>query len=263
MTTQRVVAVANQKGGVGKTTTVMNLAAALAAYEQDVLVIDLDPQSNCTSGLGRGESDGASSYEVLEGLVPLAEAVVSTRFPHLDLVPSRRDLVGAEVELLGDPRRAERLRMALAASRPRHPWVFVDCPPSLGILTLNALAAADAVFIPVQCEYFALEGVSELMRTVERVRAAWNPNLTVDGVVLTLYDERLSLAQQVVSEVRAFFGGVVFDTVIPRNVRLAEAPSFGKTILEYDIRSRGAVAYLHLAEELLRRRGGHEAVGVG
>ena len=263
VTTQRVVAVTNQKGGVGKTTTVINLAAALAAHEQGVLIIDLDPQSNCTSGLGSQAASGSSSYEVLEGLTPLSRAVVSTRFPHLDLVPARRDLVGAEVELLADPQRAQRLRMALAASRPRHPWVFVDCPPSLGILTLNALVAADAVFIPIQCEYFALEGVSELMRTVERVRAVWNPGLEVDGVLLTLYDERLSLAQQVVAEVRSFFGATVFDTVIPRNVSLAEAPSFGKTILEYDLRSRGAQAYLQLASELLGRRGMHEAVRVG
>jgi len=259
---QRVVAVANQKGGVGKTTTVMNLGAALAAYEQSVLALDLDPQSNCTSGLG-WEGNGATSYEVLEGLVPLREATVSTRLPGLDLLPSRRDLVGAEVELLADPRRGERLRDALASSPTDHQWVLIDCPPSLGILTINALAAADSVLIPIQCEYFALEGVSELMRTLERVRAAWNPGLEIEGVVLTLYDERLSLAQQVVAEVQKFFGPAVYDTIVPRNVRLAEAPSFGKTILEYDIRSRGAVAYLHLAEELLRRRGGHEAVGVG
>ena len=262
MTRQRVIAVANQKGGVGKTTTVINLGAGLAALEQDVLLIDLDPQANCTSGIGC-DTNGVSSYELLEGRVRLAEAVVHTRFPHLDLVPSRRDLVGAEVELVRDERAAERLRQALAADPSQHAWVLIDCPPSLGILTANALAGADAVLIPIQCEYFALEGVSELMRTLERVRAAWNPQLAVDGVVLTLYDERLSLAQQVVAEVHAFFGDAVFETVIPRNVRLAEAPSFGRTILEYDIRSRGAQAYLRLAEELLRRRERDEAVRVG
>jgi chromosome partitioning protein len=259
---QRVVAVANQKGGVGKTTTVINLGAALAAYEQSVLALDLDPQSNCTSGLG-WEGTGATSYEVLEGLVPLREATVSTRLPGLDLLPSRRDLVGAEVELLADPRRGERLRDALASSPTDHQWVLIDCPPSLGILTINALAAADSVLIPIQCEYFALEGVSELMRTLERVRGAWNPGLTVEGAVLTLYDERVTLAHQVVEEVRRFFGELAFETVIPRNVRLAEAPSFGRTILEYDIRCRGAQAYLGLAEEVVRRRRASEAVRVG
>ncbi|MGZ6135511.1 MAG: ParA family protein [Myxococcaceae bacterium] len=256
------MAVANQKGGVGKTTTVINLGAALAAYEQSVLALDLDPQSNCTSGLG-WEGNGATSYEVLEGLVPLREATVSTRLPGLDLLPSRRDLVGAEVELLADPRRGERLRDALASSPTDHQWVLIDCPPSLGILTINALAAADSVLIPIQCEYFALEGVSELMRTLERVRGAWNPGLTVEGAVLTLYDERVTLAHQVVEEVRRFFGELAFETVIPRNVRLAEAPSFGRTILEYDIRCRGAQAYLGLAEEVVRRRRASEAVRVG
>ncbi|MFI5165464.1 MAG: ParA family protein [Thermoanaerobaculales bacterium] len=256
---QRIIAVANQKGGVGKTTTVMNLGAALAAYEETVLALDLDPQSNCTSGLG-WEGDGPTSYQVLEGLATLQEATVASRFPLLDLVPSGRDLVGAEVELLGVANRAERLRQALAASPPPHQWVLIDCPPSLGILTLNALVAADAVLIPIQCEYFALEGVSELMRTLERVRSAWNPTLEILGAVLTLFDDRLSLARQVVEEVRRFFGAAALSTVIPRNVRLAEAPSFGRTILEYDLRSRGAQAYLELAEELLGRRGSHEAV---
>lgn len=262
MRNQRVVAVANQKGGVGKTTTVINLGAALAALEQSVLLVDLDPQSNCSSGVG-WEADGASSYEVLEGLASLATATVHTAFPNLDLVPSKPDLVGAEVELLREEDAAARMRGALAATPPPHRWVLIDCPPSLGILTANALVAADAVLIPIQCEYFALEGVSELVRTLERVRAAWNPTLAVDGVVLTLYDDRLSLAQQVVAEVRRVFGEAVFDTMIPRNVRLAEAPSFGQPIIQYDIRSRGAQAYLGLAEELLRRRGAHETVRAG
>ena len=262
MGAQRVVAVANQKGGVGKTTTVMNLGAALAAYEHSVLALDLDPQSNCSSGLG-WQGDGATSYQVLEGQVPLNEAVVATRFPGLDLVPAGRDLVGAEVELLELEAPALCLRRAIAHAPTPHEWVFIDCPPSLGILTVNALAAADAVLVPIQCEYFALEGVGEFMRTLERVRAAWNPELDLEGAVLTLFDERLSLGNQVVEDVRRFFGDAVFATVIPRNVRLAEAPSFGRTILEYDIRSRGAQAYLSLAEEVLRRRRGHEAVGVG
>ncbi len=262
MKNQRVVAVANQKGGVGKTTTVMNLGAALAAYDQSVLALDLDPQSNCTSGLG-WDGQGSTSYEVLEGLAALGDATVSTRFPGLDLLPARRDLVGAEVELLDDPKWAERLRGALAASPTDHQWVLIDCPPALGLLTLNALVAADAVLVPIQCEYFALEGVSELMRTLEKVRGAWNPELALEGAVLTLYDERVSLSHQVVDEVRRFFGELVFGTIIPRNVRLAEAPSFGRNILEYDIRSRGAQAYLALADEVLRRRRSDEAVRVG
>ncbi|HUK13417.1 MAG TPA: ParA family protein [Thermoanaerobaculaceae bacterium] len=262
MKNQRVIAVANQKGGVGKTTTVMNLGAALAAYEQRVLALDLDPQSNCTSGLGWSGA-GPTSYQVLEGMAALRDAAVATRFPRLDLIPAGRDLVGAEVELLGADDRAERLRKAFAASPPEHEWVLIDCPPSLGILTVNALVAAEAVLIPVQCEYFALEGVSELMRTLERVRAAWNPSLEVIGAVLTLFDDRLTLARQVVDEVRRFFGDAVFSTIIPRNVRLAEAPSFGRTILEYDLRSRGAQAYLELAEELLGRRRSDEAFRAG
>jgi chromosome partitioning protein len=259
---QRVLAVANQKGGVGKTTTVMNLAAALAAYEESVLALDLDPQANCTSGLGWA-GQGPTSYEVLEGESTLSSACVSAGLPLLDLLPARRDLVGAEIELMDREDRALLLRHALQASPTSHRWVLVDCPPSLGLLTVNALAAADAILIPIQCEYFALEGVSELMRTVERIRAAWNPGLEIDGVVLTLYDERLSLAQQVISEVRNHFDGAVYDTVIPRNVRLAEAPSFGRSILQYDIRSRGAQAYLALAQELLQRRRDHEARRTG
>jgi chromosome partitioning protein len=258
---QRVIAVANQKGGVGKTTTVINLGAALAAFDQKVLVVDLDPQSNCTSGLGL-QVEGLTSYEVLEGAASLAEATIATRFPNLDLLPARRDLVGAEIELLSLDDRALRLRTALDGS-DKYDWVLIDCPPSLGILTINALAAAHAVLIPIQCEYFALEGVSELMRTLERVRAAWNPNLEVEGALLTLYDDRLSLGTQVVSEVQRFFQDGVFKSIVPRNVRLAEAPSFGKTILEYDIRSRGAQAYLGLAEELLHRRRVNETRSAG
>ncbi len=253
MRERRIIAVANQKGGVGKTTTVINLGAALAALEESVLVADLDPQANCTSGLGC-QGDGVTSYEVLEGLEPLAAGIRKTRFPNLELLPANANLVGAEIELAADPQRARRLDGALRAAPTSHRWVLIDCPPSLGVLTANALAAADGVLIPIQCEYFALEGVGELMRTIERVRAAWNPTLAIDGVVLTLFDERLSLAQQVVAEVRRFFGAAVFATVVPRNVRLAEAPSFGRTIFEHDIRSRGARAYLALAEELIARR---------
>lgn len=259
---QRVIAVVNQKGGVGKTTTVINLGAALAAYDQRVLVVDLDPQSNCTRGFGITTAS-PSSYEVLEGAAPVSAAVVASAFPGLDVLPATPDLVGAEVELLEEKHPGGRLRQALAADPTPHDWVFIDCPPSLGLLTVNALCAADAVLVPVQCEYFALEGVSELMKTVDRVRGAWNPDLAVEGFLLTLHDDRLSLAQQVVAEMRRFFGAAVFTSMIPRNVRLAEAPSFGRTILEYDIRSRGAQAYLELAKELLLRREEHEAVCAG
>lgn len=262
MKNQRVLAVANQKGGVGKTTTVMNLAAALAAYEEPVLALDLDPQANCSSGMG-WPGGGPTSYEVLEGGATLEAACVGAGLPFLDLLPASRDLVGAEIELLALEDRALLLRRALHDSPTRHRWVLVDCPPSLGVLTLNALVAADAVLIPIQCEYFALEGMSELLRTIERVRNAWNPGLEIDGVVLTLYDDRLSLAQQIVSEVRQHFDGSVYNTIIPRNVRLAEAPSFGRTIVQYDLRSRGAQAYLALAQELLDRRRNHEARRIG
>ncbi len=262
MKKQRVVAVANQKGGVGKTTTAINLGAALATWEQSVLLVDLDPQSNCSSGVGVDRAE-PSTYELIEGEVEAGAAIAQTRFPNLHLIPARADLVGAEVELLGEEDRAERLRQALSTLDHSYDWVIVDCPPSLGVLTLNALVAADSVLIPIQCEYFALEGVSELVKTLDRVRAAWNPGLGVEGVVMTLFDERLSLARQVVDEVRQFFGDAVYETVIPRNVRLAEAPSFGQTILEYDIRSRGASAYLDLAGEMLRRRRKNEEVAAG
>ncbi len=250
---RRLVAVANQKGGVGKTTTAINLAAALAAFEHPTLVIDLDPQSNCTSGVGMDVTDGmATSYQLLAGSVTVDEAVRPTTFPHLDIVPSTADLAGAEVELVGMMGREFRLRDALEDG-PQHPFIFVDCPPSLGLLTVNALAAADALIIPIQCEYFALEGVSDLMKTVEDVRRYLNPRLELDGIVLTMYDERTNLAQQVAQEVRSVFGDLVFSTVVPRNVRLAEAPSHGRPIHAYDLRSRGSQAYLNLGREYLNR----------
>lgn len=262
MKNQKIIAVVNQKGGVGKTTTVINLGAALATYEQRVLAVDLDPQSNCTRGLGV-EPSGPTSYEVLEGHESLVSGVTATSFPNLDLLPATPDLVGAEIELVSEDRPAERLRTAFRASQPPHDFVLIDCPPSLGLLTVNALVAAHSVLVPIQCEYFALEGLREITKTLERVRGAWNPDLVVEGFLLTLHDERLSLAQQVAADVRGFFGDAVFKTLIPRNVRLAEAPSFGKNILEYDIRSRGAMAYLDLAGELLHRGRVHEAVSAG
>ncbi len=249
----RVVAVANQKGGVGKTTTAISLGATLAAYEKSTLVVDLDPQSNCTSGLGiQILPENATSYQVLTGGAALADAIVPTDFPHLALVPATPDLAGAEVELVGMVGREFRLRDALRGAHDFQ-FVLVDCPPSLGLLTVNALAACDGLLIPIQCEYFALEGVSELMRTVDEVRRYLNPNLAIDGVLLTMYDERTNLARQVALEVRSVFGDLVFESVVPRNVRLAEAPSFGRPIQAYDLRCRGSQAYLRVGQEYLSR----------
>jgi chromosome partitioning protein len=251
----RIVAVANQKGGVGKTTTAISLGAALAAYERRTLLVDVDPQSNCTSGLGQRPQPGeTTSYNLLLGNAPVAEVARATEFPHLSLVPATPELAGAEVELVGMVGREFRLRDALAADAiAGYAFALVDCPPSLGLLTLNALAAADGLLVPIQCEYFAMEGVSNLMATIEEVRRFLNPALAIDGVLLTMYDERTNLAQQVADEVRGVFGELVFETVVPRNVRLAEAPSFGRPIHAYDLRSRGSQAYLELGREYLQR----------
>lgn len=253
----RVVAVVNQKGGVGKTTTVINLGAALAAYERRTLLIDLDPQGNCTAGLGvQVDAGAATTYEVLTGQVPLRDAVRATEFPHLSLLPATPELAGAEVELVGMVGREFRLREALDDFDDGR-FVLVDCPPSLGLLTVNALAGADALIVPIQCEYFAMEGVSNLLKTVDEVRRFLNPELAIDGIVLTMYDDRTNLAQQVAQEVRSVFGDLVFEAVVPRNVRLAEAPSFGRPILAYDLRSKGAQAYLQLGREYLTRMAGN------
>jgi chromosome partitioning protein len=251
----RVIAIANQKGGVGKTTTAINLGACLAVAEKRTLVVDIDPQGNATSGLGieRGELE-TSVYDVLVEGTGVADALrPEVHFPFLDVVPSMRALVGAEVELVNQKERELVLRKALLEVRDRYDYVLVDCPPSLGLLTLNTMAAADSVLIPIQCEFYALEGLSQLLNTVRLVQRNLNPHLEIDGVLLTMFDQRLNLSRQVAEEAKEYFGDRVFQTVIPRNVRLAEAPSFGKPIVLYDILSAGAQAYLALAREIMSR----------
>ena len=246
----RVIAVVNQKGGVGKTTTAVNLAACLAVSERPTLLIDLDPQANASSAYGV-VNPTQQLYHTLIGECVMKDAALPTELRFLQVVPSGRDLVGAEIELVETPNRERRLEMALADLRDSYDFVVIDCPPSLGILTLNALVAADSILIPLQCEYYALEGLARLLETVELVRESLNPRLTLEGIVLTMMDQRNNLSRQVAEEVRSHFGESVYRTAVPRNVRLSEAPSHGKPILLYDIHSRGAVAYLQLAEEVL------------
>jgi chromosome partitioning protein len=254
----RIVAVANQKGGVGKTTTAINLAASLAVESRSVLLIDVDPQGNMTSGVGRKgqHAEAGTIYDALTSPEPTTDAqpfMVQTDLDRMQLIPADRHLTGAEIELVTLPAREERLRALLHPLRDIYDYIFIDCPPSLGLLTLNALVAADAVLIPLHCEYFALEGLADLVATMERVRALLNPELAIDGVLLTMYDERTNLGQQVAADVREFFKEKVYRTVIPRNVRLGEAPSHGMPVMLYDIKSRGAEAYAALAREVMQR----------
>jgi chromosome partitioning protein len=250
----RIIAVSNQKGGVGKTTTAINLATALAAINKRALVIDLDPQGNASTGLGVSVADRIrTSYDVLMGEATISQAAMATLVPGLWIVPSEVDLTGVEFELVTEEDRAFRLRRAISGALDAYDYVLIDCPPGLGLLTLNGLAAAKTVLIPLQCEFFALEGLSQLLATIDRVRKGFNPELSVEGVVLTMFDRRNNLSEQVANDVRQYLGSQVFDTVIPRNVRVSEAPSHGKPVLLYDFRSAGARAYMYLVSEMLRR----------
>jgi chromosome partitioning protein len=257
----KVIAIANQKGGVGKTTTAINLSASLAAADMRTLLIDLDPQSNASSGLGiRKGSYSHSTYNVLVQNEPVASVILPTELEVLFIAPASRELVGATVELATDDLRYLRLKTALASIRDSYDFLIIDCPPSLDILTVNALVAAESVLIPIQCEYFALEGVSELMETIRQIRKTRNSSLAIEGVLLTMFDERTNLSNQVMQDLKAFFGSQLFSTIVPRNIRLGEAPSHGRPIILYDIKSKGAESYIRLAKEIIH---GSATKGIG
>ncbi len=250
----KIIAIANQKGGVGKTTTTVNLAASLGVLEKKVLLIDADPQANATSGLGIDvESVELGTYQLLEHTKSAKETIISTDSPNLDLIPSHIDLVAIEIELVDKDEREYMLKKAISELRSEYDFVLIDCAPSLGLLTLNALTAADSVIIPIQCEYFALEGLGKLLNTIKSVQKIHNPDLDIEGLLLTMFDSRLRLSNQVVEEVRKHFADMVFDTIIQRNVRLSEAPSYGESIIKYDASSKGASNYLNMANELLKK----------